>query len=131
MAITLNTASRNAAANAVLDQLNGGKLVIYGGTPPANAAAALSSNPVLAELTFGTPAFNPAANGTKTLANLTQDSSANANGTATFFRCLTSADVVVLQGTCGSGSGDLNLNTVSIASGVPVSVNSFDYTQAG
>ena len=40
--------TQNSAAQAYATALGTGSLVIYAGTPPANAKAALGSNPVLA-----------------------------------------------------------------------------------
>lgn len=49
MAITLGTTAQGNAAEGVRTTLNtGGTFVIYDGTPPANAQAALSGNNVLA-----------------------------------------------------------------------------------
>lgn len=130
-----NNAARDAAAEAVAALANGGKLRIYGGTPPANAAAALSSNPLLADLTLANPAFGSASSGVVTANSITADSSADATGTPTFFRILTSADAVVYQGDAAEspGSGEeLILSDLSggqIVAGGTVSVSSLTLTQ--
>lgn len=128
-------AARDAAIEAVAATLNGGKLVIYDGTPPANADASLSSNDVLAELTLADPAFGSASSGVVTANSITADSSANNTGTPTFFRLLTSGDAVVYQGDAAEspGSGeDLLLSDLSggqIIAGGSVSVSSLTITQ--
>jgi hypothetical protein len=107
---------------------NSGLLRIYDGTPPDNSDASLSGNTLLAELTCNAT-FAPAASaGVLTLNAITADSSADATGTASFFRLLTSGGTAKVQGTVGAGSGDLSLNTVSIVSGAQVSCSSFVIT---
>lgn len=125
-------------ANAMLDIIKtridlgsgAGTIKIYDGTPPANAGAALSSNNLLATLTCSDPSAPSAASKTLTLSSITQDSSADATGTATFFRMLDSDANVVLQGsvTAVGGGGDLQMNTVSIVSGGPVQITSCAFT---
>lgn len=102
---------------------------IYSGTVPANADAALAGNTLLAQCTCSGTAFSGYSDtGTAaraTFAAITADSSADATGTATFFRILTqNAGTVVAQGTVGTASSDLILNTVSITSGSTVSISS-------
>lgn len=130
MAVTYTTLLKDAQLDA-LDTYaaNAALLRIYDGTPPASANAALSSNTLLAELTMGSPPFGAAASGTLTAAAITQDSSANATGTASFFR-IYKADgtTVVCQGAVSTSGSDLNLNTTSIVSGAAVSVSSLVIT---
>jgi hypothetical protein len=59
---------------------------------------------------------------------ITDDSSANATGTASWFRITDSAGNAVVDGDVGTSGSDLNLNTVSITSGVQVSVTSLVLT---
>jgi hypothetical protein len=65
-----------------------------------------------------------------TLNAITQDSSANATGTAAFFRITTSGGTAIVQGTVGTSGADLNLNTTSIVINGPVAVSSFTITAA-
>ena len=109
---------------------NGALLRIYDGSRPATGGTATT---LLAELTCGTP-FAAAA-GTPTtgrldLSAITQDSSANATGTATWFRIVKSDGTThVLDGSVGTSGSDLNLTTTSITLGQPVSVTSFTITE--
>lgn len=102
---------------------------IYSGTPPSDADAALSSNTLLAQLTMNATSFGAAADtgsgAARITANsITSDSSADATGTATFFRILTqSGGTVIAQGTCGTTSADLILNTVAISAGSTVAIS--------
>jgi hypothetical protein len=100
---------------------------IYSGTAPSNADASLSGNTLLAQLTCSGTAFSGYSDtGTAaraTFAAITADSSADATGTATFFRLLTqNAGTVIAQGTVGTATSDLILNTTSITSGSTVSI---------
>jgi hypothetical protein len=122
----LSAASRNLALNAALDVLNSGFVRIYSGTQPATADTALSGNTLLAELTFSATAFAAATAGSKTANAITQDSSADATGTASFYRCFQSNGVTaVLDGSVGTASSNLILNTVSIVTAAAVSITSF------
>lgn len=105
------------------------KIRIYSGTAPSNADAALSGNTVLAELTMAATPFSGFTDtGTAARATagaITADSSADATGTATFFRILDSAGTTTkAQGTVGTSNADLVLNTVSITAGSTVSITS-------
>lgn len=137
MALTpsITTAARNAAADAVVDLVDvggAGSLRIYSGTAPADANASLSGNTLLAQLAMSATAFGSASSGVATAATITQDSSADATGTATFFRVLAgNGTTVVFQGEVGTSGANLNLNTTSIVSGAAVSVSSLTYTQSG
>lgn len=136
MALTpsITNAARSAAANAVTALVNAGgagSLRIYSGTMPATAEAALSGNTLLAQLTMSATAFAAASNGVATANTITQDSSADATGTASFFRILSGAGTVVIQGSAGTSTSDLILNSTSITATTSVSVASLTYTQAG
>lgn len=130
MAVTYTTLLKNAQLDA-LDTYCGSSplLRIYDGTPPADANTALSSNTLLATLTMSATPFGAASGGTLTAASISNDSSADATGTASFFRILQSdATTVVLQGSVSTSGADLNLNTTSIVSGGPVAVSSLVIT---
>ena len=110
------------------------KIRLYNGTVPTNAAAALSGNTQLAELVMAaTPLSGFTDTGTAgraTAAAITPDSSADATGTASFFRILDSAGTTQkAQGTVGTSAADLILNTTSITLGSTVSITSatFDF----
>lgn len=125
----ISAAAANAAANAVTALVNGGSLRIYSGTKPATPDTALSGNTLLAQLTFSATAFGSASNGVATANAITDDSSADATGTASFFRAHNSSGTAVFQGTCGTSNADLVLSSTSISSGGTVSVSSLTYTQ--
>lgn len=125
-------AARNAAVDANSTALNGGSVRIYSGTAPANADASLSGNTLLAQATLGSPAFGAAVNGVATANSITGDSSADATGTPTFFRLLTSGGSVEYQGTAGTSGTELiltGLTSGQIIAGGTVNIASLTVTQ--
>lgn len=125
----LSNTGANAEADAVADLLDDGYLRIYDGSQPANADTAVSGQTLLAELRFGNPAFGSSSAGVVTANAITQDSSANNTGTASWFRALKSDGTTVLfDGSVGTSGCNLNLNTTSIVSGAPVSVTALTFT---
>ena len=102
-----------------------GLLRIYDGTQPATGGTATT---LLAELTMTDPSAAGASSGVWTASSITADSSANATGTATWFRIVDSNGVAVLDGTVGTSGADLNLDSVSITAGQSVSVTSMVIT---
>ncbi len=123
-------AGRNAALDAVLDVLNGGKLRIYDGTQPTDADTALGAQVVLAELALNATFGAAASSATKTANAIASDTSADATGTATWFSLLTSANARVIDGSVGTSGANLNLNSVAISSGATVSVTALTVTMA-
>lgn len=117
---------------AALDAGGGSaKLRIYNGARPATGAA-LSGNTLGAELLFANPSAGSAASGTLTFNAIADDVSAdNSINPATWFRCVTSADVFVFDGSVGLSGADLNLNTLNIVAGVNVEVVDFASIVAG
>lgn len=136
MAISVTNASALVMLNALVDRCEEGtppaEIKIYAGTVPTDADTALSGNTLLGTLTFSNPAFeaatddNPGA--TVDADTITDDSSADATGTASFYRVVTgTAGTVLWQGdiTATGGGGDMELVSVSITIGQPIQVSSF------
>ncbi len=131
MALFTTTAIKNALLTSYGANFNSGTLVIYAGAVPANADTALSGQTVLGTLTFGSTAFGTAAAASMTANAITQDSAADATGTATFYRAFASGgSTVIEQGAVGTSGAELNLNTTSIVIGGPISVTSMIRTQS-
>lgn len=127
MALAYSTTLRNARLDAITTAAgNAALLRIYDGTRPATGGTATT---LLAELTCGTPFAAGASGGVLTLGTITQDASANASGTATWFRIVTSGGTFVADGNVGTSGSDLNLSTTTIVSGQPVSVTSFTISE--
>lgn len=125
-------ASRNLALNAAFDILNNGKLRVYDSTQPTDADTALGAQVLLADLTLGATAFAAASAGSKSANSITQDSSADASGTATWATLVAStrATVGTLDMSVGTSGANLNFNSVAISSGAAVSCSSLAITQA-
>lgn len=122
MAITIPTASRNAACDAVVDLSDAGTgaahLKIY-----TTGLATL-----LADLTMSDPAFGAAATGVATASAISDDTSADNTGTAAEFKIEDSDANEILRGSVGTSGQDINLNTVSITAGDTVSITSLTVT---
>lgn len=130
MALQFSTACRNAMLDGITSTVgNAGTLEIRSGSAPADCGQA-DSGTLLATHTLGSP-FDAAASGGTLTPNLPSNVNAAATGTAGHWRVKTSGGTVVAQGTCGAGSGDLNLNTTSLVSGGPVQINSWTWTAPG
>lgn len=123
MAVTLTTAARNAACNAIVD-------LIDDGTTDANGDLVIrtSGDVEVATLAFSNPAFGAAATGVATAATISDDTSAT-GGTAANFIFQDRDNTEVLEGSAGDvGTEDLVLSSASIGSGDTVSVTSFTVT---
>ena len=95
----LSNAAAIAALDAVVDLIDGGatagQVIIYAGTEPADADTAITTQTVLAEIDLADPAFGAASdNNPGAIASASglpkTDTSANATGTASFFRVIDS-----------------------------------------
>ena len=127
--LKISSTAVNAQADALSDLLDNGYLRVYDGTQPANANTAITTQVLLAELRFNATAAPAASSGVLTMNSITQDSSANNTGTATWFRALKSdGSTVVFDGSVGTSGCDLNLGSTSITSGASVAVTSMTFT---
>ena len=127
--LKLSNAAVNAEADALSVLLDNGYFRIYDGTQAATADTALGAQVLLAELRLNADAAPIAVNGVLTFNAITQDSSANNTGTASWFRALQSdGSTVCFDGTVGTSGCDLNIATTSIVAGAIVGVTSFVYT---
>ncbi len=126
----LSNAGANAAADAVCALLNSGFIDIYDGAQPATADTAITTQVKLARLTFGATAFAAAIAGVATANAITSDSSADATGTASWFRACKSDGSAIFDGSVGTSSANLVLSTTSITAGAVVGVSSCTYTQS-
>jgi hypothetical protein len=119
----------NAEADALARLLDNGYLRIYSGSQPATADTALGAQVLLAELRFNATSAPAASAGVLTFNAITSDTAADATGTAAFYRALKSDGTsVVMDGSVGTSSADLVLNSTAIQSGAQVDVTSFAVT---
>ncbi len=128
MTIGMSTALRNARLDAITTAAGANaKLRLYSGSRPATGGTATT---LLAELTCGAT-FAPAASvGVLTLNAMTSDSSADASGTATWARLVTSGGTFVMDMDVGTSGADLNMNSNVISAGAAVSVSGATLTEA-
>jgi len=118
MAVTLTTAARNAACNAIVDLVDAGTgdstLVFYASNGSTEVATC-----TFAATAFGASgAVNP---GEAIAANITSDTSAT-GGTTTIAKFLDGDGTEVLRCTVGAGSGDISLTNNVIAAGETVAI---------
>ncbi len=125
-----------AACDAIVDLLDSstapGTIGIYDGAQPTDVDTAITSQVKLAELTLSSTAFGGAtdnAPGAKATANaITADTSADASGTATWFRAFDGGGTAVIDGSVGeSGSFDLIINDVTINVTQTVSASAWEF----
>jgi hypothetical protein len=139
MAAGISTGLRNAVANSILNGAAGvhfdsGVLEIRSGTRPANADAAPTGS-VLVTINLPADAFANAASGAAAKAGTWEDLSADAAGTATWFRLRTTSDGGGssttdrrIDGDVAMSGADLNLDNTNIAAGQAVTINTFTVT---
>ena len=130
MAIQYSVAVNNARLDAVESTAGTtAVLKIFSGAVPANCAA---SDPAgtLVTITLPSDWMNAASSASKTKLG-TWSGTASGTGTAASLRIYEStATTCHIQGSCGLGAGDLQLDNTSIASGQTVTVNTFTLNAA-
>lgn len=119
MATILETVARNAACDAVVDQVDGGTIELQ-----------TSADAEVATITLATPAFGAASNGVATMNATTADTNAT-GGTATKAVFKTSGGAAVWTVSVGStGSGeDIEFPSNNITAGEEINVSSYTHTQ--
>ena len=127
MALGYAVALRNAQLDEITTRAGASALLrIYDGTRPATGGTATT---LLAELTCNATFAPAASGGVLTLNAISDDTSANATGTATWFRIVQSdGSTHVMDGGVSTSGSDLNFDSVSFVAGGTVSVSSFTIT---
>lgn len=129
--ITANTAFKNALLNATPDintMFSGGALTIRTGAAPGAGNAPTGS--VLVTCTIGVSQWAAAASGQRALTATLTDTSADATGTAGYFRLTSSTSTYVVEGDCTAvgGGGAMELLTTGIVATQPVDITQFTFT---
>lgn len=131
MAVGFATTIRNNMLTQILNAIDAGAgagtIKIYTGTRPATGGA-LSGNTLLGTLTFSDPCAASPSGGVLTFNAIIQDAAADATGTATWARIEDSAGTFVYDASVGTSGADINLSSVSITAGGPISVTSASIT---
>lgn len=121
----LTDLAANTMADAFAALFNSGYIRIYDGLQPATGDTAIGSQVLLAELRWNATAFGAAVAGVLTANAITGDASANASGTAAWFRALESNGTTKLyDGSVGVSNADLILSSVTIVLGQAVNITS-------
>lgn len=125
-ALGYSTALRNAQMDAITTAIgSNGLLRIYDGSRPATGGTATT---LLAQLALSATAAAAASGGVLTFNAISNDSSADATGTATWSRIATSGGTAVIDGSVGTSGADINFNTTSFVSGAVIAVTSLTIT---
>jgi hypothetical protein len=125
VAVNYNSALKSVRMTAVITAVDAGS---GPGTLEICTAAYAS---VLATITLADPSFTESG-GVITMAGVPRsDTSADATGTAAVARIKDSTGTVVISGlTVGAGTGDIQLNSVSIAAGQSVTITAGTITHS-
>lgn len=126
MAVTHSTASKDAATNAVVDQLDGaGSKLVFRISPSSVGSPGTAA----ATLTFATPAFGASSSGTATAGTITSDTSATGNASAVAYASLeTSGAVIAIHCEVAASGSDINMTGgLTIGAGDTVSCSSLTY----
>jgi hypothetical protein len=132
--LALNPKTGVALRNALLDAVNthlgsNPKFRVYDSTQPTDADTALGSQVMLSDHAMSATGFAAAASG-QINANAIGSATAAATGTATWYSVLTSANVRKHDGSVGTASANLILNSTAIQSGATVNITAFALTMA-
>jgi hypothetical protein len=133
MTMRLGTAVAQAMCDALVDQADAGAgagyVEIRTGAQPASVATAASGT-LLGTLTLADPAFGAATTASPAVATanaVTGDSSADASGTAGWFRVYDSAGTARWDGaiTGTGGGGDMEISNVNVVAGGTINITAW------
>ncbi len=132
MTTRISTGAAKAANDALVALLNSGTLEIRTGSQPATVATAASGT-LLGTLTLSATAFGAATTASPSVATanaITSDTSADATGTAGWFRAYRSAgngSTATIDGsiTATGGGGDMTLDSVSVVAAGTIAVTAW------
>ena len=136
MILRLIPALRAAIAELWISYFDAGTgpaiIEFYTGTIPTNLGDALTTQVKLGTLTCSDPAATQTA-GVITFGTITQDSGADAGGTAAwaYIKDSTGAIVNAVDVSNAAGDGLIKLNTTTVVAGGPILINSLEFTVAG
>jgi hypothetical protein len=111
---------------------NAATLDIYSGSPPANTASAPTGT-LLARCVLPVPCFTVPVGGSYAKSGTWQDISADASGTAGYFRFVNFGGTCFAQGTVTAtgGGGDMTVDTVSFTAGAVFTVTACTFVAGG
>lgn len=123
MAVTLGNTARSAAADAVVDLLDGGA-----GDATGDMTFTTAADAALCTCNMSNPAFGAASNGVATAAAISQGTVGTA-GTIARCQFRNRANTEIFRCNVGTSGSDINLSSVSVAVNDTISITSLTYTQ--
>lgn len=129
MALQYSAAVRNAKLDAVETTISTTPILkILSGAAPANCAA-VETGTVLATVNLPSDWMAAASGGSKSKLGTWSDASADATGTAGYFRIYDSVGTTChVQGTVGTSGTDMTVDNTSFAMGQTFTISSFTLT---
>jgi hypothetical protein len=126
MALGYAAALRNAQLDEITARAGASALLkIFSGTRPATGGAETTK---LSEQVCNATFAPAASGGVLTLNAIADDTSADATGTASWFRIESSGAVHVMDGNVAVSGSDLNFDSISFVAGGTVAISSFTVT---
>lgn len=134
MAFQLSFDTRNATLQALEDTIGANPIMtVSSGVIPANCGTA-NTGTVLATMVLPNDWLNTPTGGAITLSGTWQDLSADASGTASYFRLHNNPGTAChMQGTISAtgAGGDMQLDNTNIAIGQQINITAFTITAGG
>jgi hypothetical protein len=133
MTMNIRAATADLMAQELLDAITNavtaGYFEIYDGALPASPDTPISTEVLLGTLTCAIPEATRSGS-VLTFGTITEDSAADAGGTAQFARLYDGDDnaIVDFDITDNAGSGAIKMNTTTITIGGPIGISSFVIT---
>lgn len=125
MAVTLTTAARNAACDAIVDLLDGAS-----GDATGDLAFSTSAPATLCICNTAATAFGSAASGVATAATIAAGTVSGSSNPSTVALCLfrNKANTEIFRCAVGTSGSDINLSSVSVNDGDTITVSSLTFT---
>jgi hypothetical protein len=126
MALGYNATLRNNQLDEITGLAGASALLkVFSGTRPATGGAETTK---LSEQVCNATFAAAASGGVLTLNAIADDTSADATGTASWFRIESSGAVHVMDGNVAASGSDLNFDSISFVAGGTVAISSFTVT---
>jgi hypothetical protein len=126
MALGYNATLRNNQLDEITGLAGASALLkVFSGTRPATGGAETTK---LSEQVCNATFAPAATGGVLTLNAIADDTSADATGTASWFRIESSGAVHVMDGNVAASGSDLNFDSISFVAGGTVAISSFTVT---
>lgn len=125
MPVTLTTAARNAACDAIVDLLDGGS-----GDATGDIAFSTSAPATLAVCNLAATAFGSASSGVATAGTIAQGTVSGSSNPSTIALALfrNKANTEIFRCAVGTSGSDINLSSVSVNDSDTIDVTSLTFT---